>query len=79
MSHWNYRLVQYKDDQGFGLHEVYYDDADQPWGRTDGPATFGCDSEEGPEGIIKSLEMALNDAKTRSILVDPIEWPGKAP
>ena len=47
---WNYRIVKYLDDKGFGLHEVYYDKDGEPWGMTKWPVTFACDLEEGPGG-----------------------------
>ena len=70
---WNYRIIQY-DDGSYGLHEVYYDkQTGKHIGRTDKPARFACHEDETKEGIIKSLELALSDAKKRPVLVDP--WP----
>ena len=39
---WNYRIVEYRDGSGFGLHEVFYDDKGQPWSMTEQPASFAC-------------------------------------
>lgn len=68
---WNYRII--KRETGVGpvweLYEVYYDKDGTPEFRTSEPVDFG--SEDGPEGVIKSLEMALNDARTRPVLDDP--------
>jgi hypothetical protein len=64
---WNYRILE--DDEGnLSLHEVFYDVAGNPNGCTENPATFVADSDEGVEGIIKALEMALKDAKERPVL-----------
>jgi hypothetical protein len=67
---WNYRIVRYTNG-GLGLHEVYYDEAGMITGRTENPCSFACDEEEGPEGIIGSLEMALKDAKEKAVVQDP--------
>ena len=76
---WNYRLVRYRDEKGFGLHEVYYDDDGLPCGMTDAPIDFTCGIEEGPEQIAKGLRMALDDAINRPIFDEPENWPGKWP
>lgn len=79
MSAWNYRIIRYQKNVGFGLHEVFYDDAGQPWGMTSDPIHFCCDEEEGPEGVVSSLTAALKDASEFPILDEPLIWPGKAP
>jgi len=73
---WNYRIIRYHDGT-FGLHEVYYDKANQPWGMTKHPCRFLTDRD--PDDLIKSLEMAAKDARERPILDQPKRWPGKAP
>jgi hypothetical protein len=38
MSHWNYRLMRYRDEafgDTFGIHEVHYDDDGKPKGFTE--------------------------------------------
>lgn len=70
---WNYRIIRYKDG-ALGLHEIHYDDAGEPKARTSDLADFGCDEDEGPQGIVKSLRMALNDAETQPVLDD---WEAK--
>lgn len=79
MSYWNYRIVRYKDGSGYGLHEVYYDDADLPWAMTEEHASFCCDVDERPTDIVSSLQKAIKDAKNRPVLDEPLKWPGKAP
>lgn len=37
---WNYRIVQYEDGSGFGLHEVYYDEQGHPTSMTQRPCSF---------------------------------------
>lgn len=76
---WNYRIVKYRDGSGYGLHEVYYDADGKPWGMTRRPCSFGCDLEEGPQGIVTSLLTARVDARKRAILDEPKKWPGKSP
>jgi hypothetical protein len=65
---WNCCIVRYKNGD-FGLHEVYYKDG-AVIAMTESPM-IACGQHEGPAGIIKSLEMALKDAKERLILDDP--------
>lgn len=76
---WNYRIVRYRDNSGFGLHEVYYDKDGEPWGMTEEPATFVCDLEEGRSGITAALMTARTDALRRSVLDEPEKWPGISP
>ena len=71
---WNYRIVRYLDNKGFGLHEVYYE-GDKEVAMTNDPISFSCDVEEGPEGVSVSLKMALNDAQNRPIFDEPKKWP----
>ena len=54
---WNYRIVHYRNE-GYGLHEVY-DDAGKPISMTRNPTTFVSWDEEGRQGIISALELAL--------------------
>jgi hypothetical protein len=65
---WNYRIIRYKGDNGFGLHEVHYDEVGLPIAMTESPATFACDDEEGPAGVVKSLERALKAAQELPVL-----------
>jgi hypothetical protein len=64
---WNYRIVR-RHDGSFGLHEVYYDDTGKPHSMTADPVGFAADADEGEQGIIASLEMALRDARNRPVL-----------
>lgn len=74
---WNYRIVA-RLDGTFGLHEVYYaDDKKTEIAMTSTPVHFATDTEEGPEGIIASLERALKDAKNLPIFEEPEVWPSK--
>jgi hypothetical protein len=79
MTTWNYRIVRYRNNQGFGLHEVFTDDAGQPMAMTEDPISFATDAEEGAEGIIASLRTALADATNRPIFNEPEKgkWPGQ--
>lgn len=79
MSCWNYRIVRYRDGSGFGLHEVYYDDAGRPFGMTENPIGFCCDSEEGSAGIRGSLKLAIEGACGKAVMDEPSVWPGGKP
>jgi len=76
---WGYRVVRYKNGGGYGLHEVYYDDAGLPWGMTEKPTGFACDKDEGPTGIEEQLLMAIDDARNEEVFDEPEKWPGKSP
>ena len=67
MTTWNYRVVRY-DDGDLGLHEIYYDDQGKPVMMTEQPVGFVASGEEGVEGLIQSLERALQEAQNRPIL-----------
>jgi hypothetical protein len=77
---WNYRIVQYVNGDGYGLHEVYYDEDGEAWCMTQEPASFVAGLDEGPKGIRQGLLMARVDAIKRPVFVEPKEgqWPGKA-
>ena len=71
---WNYRIVRYRNpEDGYGLHEVFYDDNQRVVTITETPARFACLPNKGPGGVIKYLEMALKDARERDILEAP-DW-----
>ena len=88
---WNYRIVRYRHapDQ-FGLHEVYYNDAGEAVSMSADPISFVSDDHDAATGrtprddIIASLEMALQDARSRPVFDEPEEggWarhdPGEA-
>ena len=78
---WNDRIVQYRDGAGYGLHEVFYDDAGKPWSMTEAPIGFSCDLDEGPEGIRDSIDMAFADSRREPVLIQPEtgQWPGRNP
>ncbi|MBF0448852.1 MAG: hypothetical protein HQL67_11680 [Magnetococcales bacterium] len=75
MSYWNYRVCKHPEGH-YSLHEVYYDDHDKATSMTANPIHFLVDEEEGPEGIVKDLEMALMDAKERPVFIVPEKWGG---
>jgi molybdopterin-guanine dinucleotide biosynthesis protein A len=63
---WNYRIINH--GEWLGLHEVHYSENGEPVAYTAAPAPFSCDTEDGAEGIIASLQMALKDARSREVL-----------
>lgn len=70
---WNYRVVRFKNGS-LGLYEVYYRADGKPSMRTENPCGFSVDAEEGLDGLLKSLRLALRDAEERPILDEPDEW-----
>ena len=64
---WSYRVLRHEDGT-FALHKVYDDETGEPRAYTAEPIGFCVDEEEGPEGIIASLEMALRDICERPVL-----------
>lgn len=71
---WNYRYILHDKDEDkekhwIGLHEVYYTDGVID-GWTENPVRFACDAWEGVEGLIESLQMALEDANEFKMLVE---------
>lgn len=69
---WNYRIILHDLDPDpakhwYGLHEVHYgmpDDPSKPGiGPTIEPTSFVCDVDEGKEGIIAALELALKTVR----------------
>lgn len=68
---WNYRIVEYADGTGFGLHEVHYDKDGKEIRMTERAAGFVGDS---PEEIRGSLLIARMDASKRPIFKEPHEW-----
>lgn len=69
---WHYQIVRYADNKGFGLHEVFRDENGVLTGCTENPVTFACMNDEGPEEIIKALQMALKDAQQTTVIDDPV-------
>ena len=70
---WNYRIVNCPDGKGgryYALFEVFYDDDGKPEARTAKPISFVTDEDEGSEGVVRSLEMALKGATERPVLMD---------
>ena len=70
---WGYRIIRHpepREELGYylALHEVFYGDDCRVHSWTENPITFVCGCEEGPEGIIQSLEMALRDSRNRPAL-----------
>lgn len=79
MMSWNYRIVRYKDGSGYGLHEVFYDSEGMATNMTAEPITFFADVEEGRYGLVRSLQMAYDDATKRPVFDEPEVWEGGAP
>ena len=54
---WNYRII--KDDETYGLYEVFYNEKGEIALHSENPDVVG----ESVDDIIKSLELMLGDAK----------------
>jgi len=73
MSSWNYRIVHYRNHPGnLVLHEVHYGENGEITALTENAASFGCGIEEGKDGIISALRLALADAERLPILEAPV-------
>lgn len=68
---WNYRIVEYADGTGFGLHEVHYDKIGVETSMTEDPAAFVGDT---PEEVRGSIMMARMDVNRRPVFVEPNDW-----
>ncbi len=79
-AYWTYQIVKYKDKSGFGLHEVFYNDDDEPWSMTSDPEVLdhlGSDIDDDPvtaEGLKQSMAVMLADAIRHDVLEEPEEW-----
>jgi hypothetical protein len=73
---WNYRIVKRKNETmpWFALHEVFYNKKGEAWAMTNDPIEFICGDDEGPNGIISSMSMALADAIQHPVFEEPDKW-----
>jgi len=58
MTTWHYRFLRYTDGT-LALHEVYCDEEGRPNGYTTRPISFAVDADEGHDGLVQSMKMAL--------------------
>lgn len=68
---WNYRIVEYADGDGYGLHEVFYDENKSATSMTEKPAGFVG---KNPTEIIDALLQARVCARKLQIFKEPTEW-----
>ena len=68
---WNYRIVRHADGSGFGLHEVYYNEAGEELRMTVEPVTFFSDT---AEGVREALILAKMEATRRPVFDEPQDW-----
>ena len=74
---WDYRIVKYKSGDGFGLHEIFYDDNGVSWGMSEEPVVFKCYDDEAPQtDIADALLTALVAVRQRPIFKEPDVWEG---
>ncbi len=74
---WNYRLVQYTEAEGggYGIHEVYYDEAGSPTGMTERAVGPVGDT---PDEVVRDLTRMQNAVQVYPVFVPPAEWSGGA-
>ncbi|WP_026607096.1 hypothetical protein [Methylocapsa acidiphila] len=72
MRSWNYRIVRYADGRGFGLHEIFYDEAGVPETMTAEPIAFTVEAEEGPSDLVDMLKEAVFDAENSGVLDEAV-------
>ena len=56
---WHYQIIKHKD--WYGLHEVFLEGDEVSW--TEEPISFVSSIDEGPNGVIRALRMALDDCE----------------
>jgi hypothetical protein len=61
---WSYRILKYADNDGYGLHEVYFDANNQVTGWTERAITVS----DTPKGIVDQLLQMRLCAKHRPVL-----------
>jgi len=84
---WNYRILKRDSDYNgqtfstWAMHEVYYNKDGKPEGYTEDPITFIVDDLsmgkdfDGEEELVKSLQMAYEDAINKPVLIVKDIWP----
>jgi hypothetical protein len=65
MTHWNYRVIK-RQDESFGIHEVYYDENGDPTMCTADPVTLYGDSVDEIVNDVNHILHALN----KPVLID---------
>ena len=68
---WNYRIVEYSNGSGAGLHEVQYDKNNQAISMTAKPAVFIGDT---AEEVRAALLRARMDSARRPVFIEPADW-----
>lgn len=68
---WNYRIVKYADDSGYGVHEVYYNPDGSPRSMTQEPAVITGDTES---EIREATSMMMADTRKRPVFEEPPGW-----
>lgn len=69
---WNYRIVKYKNAPGWGVHEVYYNENQEPFAMTEEPCRFYSD--DSVRDLQKALKLAYDDAIKHPVLYEPEKW-----
>ncbi len=77
---WNYRLVKYKaveiagvlEEPGYGIHEVYYNQAGEAWAMTEQPVAFAGDTRD---EVLSGMARATLDALENPVFEEPETWP----
>ena len=70
---WDYRVVQYDDGSGFGLHEVYYDKSGNPTKMTTRPCGFVSDDLQGLCGSLLLARGALHSPVVHEAEIETVK------
>ena len=68
---WNYRIVEYANGSGFGLHAVFYGADGEAMKMSDRPTGFAGET---PEEVRSDLIVAKMDATRRPVFKEPDGW-----
>lgn len=68
---WNYRVIEFQfgDETHRAIHEVYYDEAGNPNGYAENPASISWNADEDPGAASKILEK-MQVALTKPVLTE---------
>ena len=72
MSYWHHEIIFHDKDAKpwYGLHEVHFEKDGEIVAYTQDALYFAVDEDEGPEELIRSVELALQDIKKHPIRKD---------
>ena len=72
---WNYRVIRYANNEGFGLHEVYYDESGKVEGWTEDPVITCSANESFEREFIRELKAMMKDIESAGPVIEEDELP----